>query len=247
MCSLQAAKCITNAFCSDYLVSFGLSFCICQIGSIWVSECEVGTLIHVGGGGLVAKSYPTLCNPMDYKACQAPLSMRFFMQEHWSGLPFPSPGDLPHPGIEPGSPALQADSLPTELWRKPSAYNSVTLLLTQDEIYRLQVFHHRLEYLFPMWHSFLCSAAQTCQTLCDPMDCILPVSSVHGIFHGRNTGASCWFLLQGIFPTQESNPGFLHLLRWQAYSLLLSHLGSPDIYHILITIIIPYITKIFQV
>ena len=36
-------------------------------------------------------------------------------QEYWSGQPIPSPGDLPHPGIEPGSPALQADSLPTEL------------------------------------------------------------------------------------------------------------------------------------
>ena len=39
---------------------------------------------------------------------QAPLSMGFFRQEYWSGLPFPSPGDLPNPGIEPGSPALQA-------------------------------------------------------------------------------------------------------------------------------------------
>ena len=44
-------------------------------------------------------------------ARQASLSMGFFRQEHWSGLPFPSPGDLPDPGIEPGSPALQADSL----------------------------------------------------------------------------------------------------------------------------------------
>ena len=41
--------------------------------------------------------------------------MGFSRQEYWSGLPFPSPGDLPDPGIEPGSPALQADSLPTEL------------------------------------------------------------------------------------------------------------------------------------
>ena len=41
--------------------------------------------------------------------------MGFPRQEYWSGLPFPSPGDLPDPGIEPGSPALQADSLPTEL------------------------------------------------------------------------------------------------------------------------------------
>ena len=41
--------------------------------------------------------------------------MGFSGQEYWSGLPFPSPGDLPDPGIEPRSPALQADSLPTEL------------------------------------------------------------------------------------------------------------------------------------
>ena len=47
-------------------------------------------------------------------ACQALLSMEFSRQEHWSGLPFPSPGDLLNPGIEPGSPALQADSLPIE-------------------------------------------------------------------------------------------------------------------------------------
>ena len=48
-------------------------------------------------------------------ARQAPLSIAFSRQEHWSGLPFPSPGDLPNPGIKPSSPALQADSLPTEL------------------------------------------------------------------------------------------------------------------------------------
>ena len=41
-------------------------------------------------------------------------SMEFFRQEYWSGLPFPSPGDLPDPGIEPGSPALRADALPSE-------------------------------------------------------------------------------------------------------------------------------------
>ena len=47
-------------------------------------------------------------------ACQAPTSMGFSRPEYWSGLSFPSPGDLPDPGIEPGSPALQADSLPSE-------------------------------------------------------------------------------------------------------------------------------------
>ena len=40
--------------------------------------------------------------------------MEFSRQEHWSGLPFPSPGDLPDPGVEPGSPALQEDALPSE-------------------------------------------------------------------------------------------------------------------------------------
>ena len=48
-------------------------------------------------------------------AYQAPLFMGFSRKEYWSGLPFPSPGDLPNPEIEPGSPALEADSLPTEL------------------------------------------------------------------------------------------------------------------------------------
>ena len=48
-------------------------------------------------------------------AHQAPLSMEFSRQEYGSGLPFPSPGDLPDPGIEPRSPALQADALPSEL------------------------------------------------------------------------------------------------------------------------------------
>ena len=47
-------------------------------------------------------------------AYQAPSSIGFSRQEYWSGLPFPSPGDLPDPGIEPGSPALRADALPSE-------------------------------------------------------------------------------------------------------------------------------------
>ena len=52
-------------------------------------------------------------------AHQAPLSMGFSKQEYWSGLPFPSPGDLPNPGIKPGSPALQADALSSEPPGKP--------------------------------------------------------------------------------------------------------------------------------
>ena len=62
---------------------------------------------------LVAQSCPTLCNPMD---CGPPgyTVHGFSRQEYWNGFPFPSPGDLPNPGIELGSPRLQADSLPSE-------------------------------------------------------------------------------------------------------------------------------------
>ena len=64
------------------------------------------------------KLHLTLSNSMD---CSLPgsLSMEFSRPEYWSGYPFPSPGDLPNPGIELGSPALQADSLPAELPGKP--------------------------------------------------------------------------------------------------------------------------------
>ena len=64
-------------------------------------------------------------------ACQAPLSMAFSRQEYWSGLPFPSPGDLPHAGIKPGFPALQANSLSCEkiggkvAWLCPTFYDPV--------------------------------------------------------------------------------------------------------------------------
>ena len=58
-------------------------------------------------------------------ACQAPLSMRFPRQEYWSGWPFPSPGDLPDPGIKPKSPSLRKDSLSTEPLEKPQTYLSL--------------------------------------------------------------------------------------------------------------------------
>ena len=82
--------------------------------NIFFRHSATAHLRDYGGGGLVTKSCPTLATPWII-ACQAPLSMGF----SWSGLPLPSPGDLPNPGIEPKSPELQADSLPTELQGKP--------------------------------------------------------------------------------------------------------------------------------
>ena len=58
-------------------------------------------------------------------ARQAPLSMGFSRQEYWSGLPFPSPGDLSNPGIEPRSPALQADALTSNVFFFPLPFHSV--------------------------------------------------------------------------------------------------------------------------
>ena len=57
-----------------------------------------------------AQLHTTLCDTLDCVACQVPLSMKFSRQEYWSRLPFTSPGDLPDPGIEPGSPTQVADS-----------------------------------------------------------------------------------------------------------------------------------------
>ena len=71
-----------------------------------------------GGGGLVAKWCLMLATPWTV-ACQAPLSMGFSRLEYWSGLPFPSSGNPPDPGIKPKSSELQANSLPTELQGKP--------------------------------------------------------------------------------------------------------------------------------
>ena len=72
-----------------------------------------------GGDALVAKSCLTLANPWTV-ACQAPLCTGVSRQEYRSGLLFPSPGDHPNQGTEPGSPALQADYLLTELQGKYS-------------------------------------------------------------------------------------------------------------------------------
>ena len=73
---------------------------------------EVWVKIYYFGDydGLVAKLCPTLVTPSPV-ASQAPLSMGFSSQEYWSGLTFPTPGDLPDPGIKPRSPTLWADSL----------------------------------------------------------------------------------------------------------------------------------------
>ena len=100
---------------------------VCGIGEwwsqgsrlLWTSDC-LSSLRMVTHCLLslvsVAQLCPILCNPM---GCSPPLSMGFSRQEYWSRLPFPSLGDIPDPGIKPGSLALQADSLLFEPPGKP--------------------------------------------------------------------------------------------------------------------------------
>ena len=71
------------------------------------------------------------------------------------------------------------------------------------------------------------SVTQSCPTLCDPRT-IVHKGLCPWNFSGRNTGAGCHFLLQGIFPTQRLNPHLLGLLHWEADSLPLHHLGKAE-------------------
>ena len=91
---------------------------------VWLARCGLLCLISF------AQLYLTLCDSMDC-ACQAPLSMEFSRQKYWSGLPFPSPGDLPSPKIEPPSlvsPTLAVDSLPLGHLGGPSSSTKVRIL-----------------------------------------------------------------------------------------------------------------------
>ena len=158
------------------------------------SEVEV-----CGGGGLVAKSCPTLAILWTV-ACQAPLSMGFSRQEYWSGLPFPSPGHLPYPGIEPGSPALQADDLPTEQWSGSmlSHCNCVRLCATPSLGFSRQEHWSGLPFPSPMhksgkwkWSHSVMSDSSRPHGL-QPTRLLYPWD-----FPGKSTGVGCHCLLQG--------------------------------------------------
>ena len=90
---------------------------------------------------------------------------------------------------------------------------------TEPEIFTTDLLSLLLLLLLPANRLFFCflnfiiaesEVTQSCPTFCDPMDRNLPGSSVHGIFQAKVLRVGCHFLLQGIFPTQQSNPGLLH-------------------------------------
>ena len=125
------------------------------------------------------------------------LSMKFSRQEYWSGLPFPSPGDLPNPGTKAGSLSLQADYLFSELQGKPILKILANYMIDTVER-KMQCFK---EASFSFNRHLKVKVAQSRPTLCDPMDYSPWVSP------GQSTGVGCLSLLQEIFAIQGSNPG----------------------------------------
>ena len=112
-----------------------------QIKPISLTSHSLSPLLVIVVGGLVIKLCLTLAIPWTV-ARQAPLSMEFPRQEYWNGLPFPSPGDLPDPGIKLGSSSLQADSA-----RSPMNMSSVQFSSVAQSCLTLQP--HELQHARP--------------------------------------------------------------------------------------------------
>ena len=166
----------------------------CSDHSLYV-KMKVKLLSHVG-----------LFGTPGTVACQAPLSVGFPRQEYWSGLPFPSPGDLPDPGIEPASPALQGDSF--------------TVWAVRESLYVLMCY-----WFSPLASKYWSASWSGCRNGESKMRGVSKVSpsqvakvkvkplsraQLWWDFPGESTGVGCHFLLQGIFPTQGSNLGLPH-------------------------------------
>ena len=140
-------------------------------------------------------SHVRLCATLWTTTCQAPLSMGFSRQEYWSGL----------------------SCLISRRSSQPRDQTCISYIYLYWQVGSLPL-------VPPEKPCVLCLFTQLCPTLCDPMDCSPPDSSIHGDSSGKNTGMSFHAFFQGIFPTQGSNPG-LPQCRWVLYHL--SHREAP--------------------
>ena len=125
-----SSSCPLSQWCHPTILSTVIPFLFCPLSYPASGSFPMSQLFASGGQSSEASASVLIMNKDNAKlcpalaipwtvACQAPICMGFSRQEYWSGLPFPSPGELPDPEIEPRSPAFQADTLPTELHRKP--------------------------------------------------------------------------------------------------------------------------------
>ena len=138
-------------------------------------------------------------------AYQAPSSMGFFRQEYWSGLPFPSPGDLPNPGIEPRSPTLQADALLSEPPGKSENHLPGEHLFQKNKLKWLKSISYNMDYIQDYLQLFATSQTTAHEAPLCPWN-----SS------GKNTGVGCYCCsVTKSCPTlcymDYSTPGFLVL------------------------------------
>ena len=138
-------------------------------------------------------------------AHQAPPSMEFSREEYWSGLPFPSPGDPPYPGIKPGSPALREDALPSELPGNQiiilsfhSSFQICACGLLQGQTLRPVLVVNKILLEHDHAHQFS-SVAQSCPTLSTPWTATRPCPSfvdylwllLHYSWPLNNMGLNC--------------------------------------------------------
>ena len=149
--------------------------------------------------------------------CQAPLSMGFFRQEYWSGLPCPPPGDLPDPGIKPGSPALQSDSLPS----KPPG-KAIILQLKINKIKCLVFFNGNL---LMFWLLGFCYKNPYPSWLLPYVFGALPQSDLRGHLTGLSPQKICQIkhnsqCLGGafFFPSQQNSISRRMVFHWQKTS-----------------------------
>ena len=172
--------------------------------------------------------------------------MGFPRQEYWSGLPFPSPGYFPTPGIKPGSPALQAYSLPPEPPGKPTVQCGYPELLSPPWVHTgnwtveicFLIGSPRCQLIIVFFFNLVLSSSNTmcvCVCVCVCVSRLIVSDSLrpHELqltrllwpcnSPGKNTEVGSHSLLQGIFPTQGLNPSLKHY-RWILYHL--SHQGS---------------------
>ena len=183
-------------------------------------------------------------------AYQDPWSMGFSRQEYWSGLRVPYLGVLPNPGIEPRSPASQADALlgKLEVLKGHSLVHTLSTGLSKNYVSnnhqgQSPVTYKPLEDTVPallspqglLWAMAL-MVLYVCVYMLSCFSHVLMFATLWNIAchaslpwdsPGKNTGVDCHALLQWMFPSQWSNPHPLCLLHWQADSLPLSHQGSP--------------------
>ena len=118
-CFVFIPCCSVFNFCQfDHSVSWSLCVLVCSSSGLsYLGLCASWTWLTLSFpmlGKLKSLSHVQLLVTPLTVAHQAPPSMGFSRQEYWTGLPFPSPGDLPDPGIKPRSPTLQTDALPSE-------------------------------------------------------------------------------------------------------------------------------------